>query len=82
MLLLMGMLGWVLLGWWKDLRRRPAASRGYWLLPAGIAILLGILVTGFIEYNLGDSEVLVMTLAVIGAVEAGRRSPAPSELAA
>ena len=39
-----------------------------WVLRAGVAAVLGVLVTGFFEYNLGDSEILGMTLAAVAAV--------------
>ncbi len=44
----------------------PAA----WFLRAGVAVVIGVLVTGLFEYNLGDSEVLGMTLAAVAAAAA------------
>lgn len=46
-----------------------------WAFHAAIAVLLGILVTGLFEHNLGDSEVLALTLGALGgAAAAGRES--------
>ena len=42
-----------------------------WLLHAGVAFVIGVLVTGLFEHNLGDSEILMMTMAAIGATERG-----------
>ncbi|MCC7153615.1 MAG: O-antigen ligase family protein [Bryobacterales bacterium] len=39
-----------------------------WLRNAGLAALGGILISGFSEVNLGDSEVLLLTLALIAVV--------------
>lgn len=52
--------------WLRALHHGP--GRAEWLLRAGAAAMLGILVTGVFEYNLGDSEILGMTAAFIGAV--------------
>ncbi|MBI5282034.1 MAG: O-antigen ligase family protein [Candidatus Solibacter usitatus] len=49
---------------------RAGAGDGAWALHAGVAVLIGILVTGLFEYNLGDSEILAMTLASLGAAPA------------
>ncbi|MBI4891415.1 MAG: O-antigen ligase family protein [Acidobacteria bacterium] len=57
--------------WLARLRRAPADSSA-WLLRAGVAVVAGVLVTGFFEYNLGDSEVLGMTLAAVAAACAPR----------
>lgn len=52
--------------WLRAATRAPADT--VWIYRAGVAIMIGVLVTGLFEYNLGDSEVLGMTLAAIGAV--------------
>jgi O-antigen ligase len=52
--------------WLRGLRR--GAGNAEWVLRAGVATMLGVLVTGLFEYNLGDSEILGMTAAFIGAV--------------
>ncbi len=36
------------------------------MLHGAIAVILAILAEGFLEYNLGDSEVLTLFLAVVG----------------
>ncbi|MBI5083299.1 MAG: O-antigen ligase family protein [Acidobacteria bacterium] len=59
---------------------RAGAGDGVWALRAGAAVLIGILVTGLFEYNLGDSEILAMTLASLGAAPVAylaSRSSAP-----
>jgi len=78
MLALMWMLGQALLDFARALRRlersRRAGDEGRddagggarWMLHAAIAVTISILVAGFFEYNLGDSEVLAMFLAVLG----------------
>jgi putative inorganic carbon (hco3(-)) transporter len=48
------------------LRQSPAGSPQRWLLHATIAVMIGVLIGGYEELNLGDSEVLGMFLAVVG----------------
>ncbi len=66
MLIMMWMLGQILFDFWRGLRDLPPGrgSRRF-LLHAGIAVVLAILVEGVFEYNLGDSEVLTMFLVVV-----------------
>lgn len=77
LLALMLMFALMLRYWIFDLRALPAApangppANARWLLHGGIAVVIGVLVTGLFEHNLGDSEILMMTLAAIGAVERG-----------
>ena len=61
------------------------------VLHGAIAVIIGILAEGFFEYNLGDSEVLTMFLAVAGfayvairqrAVESPRGAREAAEFAA
>ena len=52
--------------WLRAAARAP--SDHVWIYHAGVAMLIGVLVTGLFEYNLGDSEILGMTLAATGAV--------------
>lgn len=57
-----------------DFRRAAARpSPGLWVLHGAIAAMIAVLVAGFFEHNLGDSEVLQMFLTVIaiGYVAAG-----------
>ena len=67
MLALVWMLVWALSDFVRALRRSSAGSRQRWLLHAAIAVMIGILIGGYEELNLGDSEVLGMFLAAIGA---------------
>lgn len=66
MLALMWMIGRALFDFVRALRRRPAGSETGWVLHASIAVILGILVGGYFEVNLGDSEVLAMFMAILG----------------
>jgi putative inorganic carbon (HCO3(-)) transporter len=51
----------------SSLRRLPPGrSRERFLLSAGVACVLGIMVSGLFEVNLGDSEVLTAFLVVVG----------------
>ncbi|HEX4809443.1 MAG TPA: O-antigen ligase family protein [Bryobacteraceae bacterium] len=47
-------------------RRRDAPSQMLFVLHGTIAVTIGILVGGIFEYNLGDSEVLMMFVSVVG----------------
>ncbi len=69
MLALMWMLGQALFEFIRGLRALPAgwrkrSPRG-WVLHGVIAAMIAVLVSGWYELNLGDSEVLGMVLAVI-----------------
>ncbi len=66
MLVLMWMLGKILFDFWRGLRLLPPGPdpRRY-LLHGGIAVVLATLAEGFVELNLGDSEVLTMFLVVV-----------------
>jgi putative inorganic carbon (hco3(-)) transporter len=66
MLALMWMLGRALFDFVRGLRRLPAGAEERWVLHAAIAVMIGVLVSGYYELNLGDSEVLAMFLAVVG----------------
>lgn len=67
----------MLRNWAADLQAIPGAppngppGGARWLIHGGIAVVIGVLITGLFEHNLGDSEILMMTLAAIGAVERG-----------
>jgi O-antigen ligase len=68
MLALMWMLGKILWDFLRALRRLPPGeSDARFLLHGGVAVMLAILVAGFFELNLGDSEVLFMFLTVVAA---------------
>ncbi len=51
-----------------------------WLLRGMVAVMIGILITGLFEYNLGDSEVLGMTLACLAMPAAVSRGDIPPSL--
>jgi O-antigen ligase len=54
-----------LIRWFMAVRRLPLSHPAVWLLHGSIAALLGTLVIGTVEHNLGDSEVLLITLTVL-----------------
>ncbi len=63
LLWLMGKILWDLLG---ALRRLPPGlDDRRFLLHGAVATMIGVLITGFFEYNLGDSEVLLMFLVAV-----------------
>jgi O-antigen ligase len=67
MLAMMWLLGLVLGDCLLALRRiGPGRSQERWVLHATVAFMLAILVEGLFEFNLGDSEVLMMFVTVIG----------------
>jgi O-antigen ligase len=70
MLCLLWAFAWALWDWTRKLR---GSAEGRWALHGGIALVAGILITGLFEHNLGDSEILLMTLAALGAVSAMAR---------
>lgn len=47
------------------LRAGPARSQQRFLMHGAIAVTIGVLVGGLFEYNLGDSEVLMMFVSVV-----------------
>ena len=65
-LALFAMIGWALFDFARALRRLPADSESRWMLHAAIAVILSILVSGWYSWNLNNSEVLAIFLAVIG----------------
>jgi len=66
MLALMWMLGQALADFIRALRRLPEKAEQRWVLHGAIAVMVAVLVGGYFEVNLGDSEVLGMFLAVVG----------------
>jgi putative inorganic carbon (HCO3(-)) transporter len=66
MLALLWMIAWAILDFARALRRLPAEAEERWVLHAAIAVVIGILVSGFYSWNLNNSEVLAMFLAVMG----------------
>lgn len=66
MLALMWMLGTILWDFIRALRRAgPAEEEARSILLGCVAVLIGMLVVGFYELNLGDSEVVSLFLAVV-----------------
>jgi O-antigen ligase len=63
MLMMMWFLGTIIFDFARGLKRASAAQRAF--LCGGIAVVIGILLEGFFELNLGDSEPLGMFLAVV-----------------
>ncbi len=63
--------------WRAAARRTDALNRA--ILHGAVACLLGLLVEGFFEHNLGDSEVLTMFLTVLAAGYIAARSPSKNE---
>lgn len=66
MLALMWFLGLAFYDFVAALRRTPPPAERRWVLHAAIATMIAMLIGGFYEYNLNDSEVLAMFLAVVG----------------
>jgi len=66
LLVLLWLLGKVLWDFLASLRKLPAGlDDRRFLLHGAVATVAGVLITGFFEYNLGDSEVLLMFLVVV-----------------
>ncbi|MGP0072408.1 MAG: O-antigen ligase family protein [Bryobacteraceae bacterium] len=65
-LALFWMIGWALFDFARTLRRLPSDAEERWVLHAAIAVTLSVLVSGFYSWNLNNSEVLAMFLAVLG----------------
>lgn len=65
MLAMMWLIGKVLWDFARALRGKLAKTEARFVLHGAIAVILAILAEGFLEYNLGDSEVLTLFLAVV-----------------
>jgi len=65
LLALLWLLGRAFYDFGRTLRNSPPASESRWVLYAAIAVLIAVMVGGYEEVNLGDSEVLAMFLAVV-----------------
>ena len=66
MLFMMWLIAKVLWDFWATVRKAPASAEARFVLHGAIAVILAILAEGFLEYNLGDSEVLTLFLGVVG----------------
>ena len=64
-LMLFWMIGKILWDFARALRTKLAQTEARFVLHGAIAMTLAILAEGFLEYNLGDSEVLTLFLAVV-----------------
>jgi O-antigen ligase len=65
LLALLWLIGKALWDYGRALWRTPASSDARFMLHGAIAVIIAILAEGFAEYNLGDSEVLTLFLAVV-----------------
>ena len=65
MLAMMWLIGKVLWDFASALRGKPSSTEARFVLHGAIAVILAILAEGLLEYNLGDSEVLTLFLAMI-----------------
>jgi putative inorganic carbon (hco3(-)) transporter len=66
MLCMMWLIAKVLWDFLITVRKTPPGIEARFVLHGAIAVILAILAEGFLEYNLGDSEVLTLFLAVVG----------------
>ena len=60
------MIGWALFDFVRAVRRLPPDAEERWILHAAVAVTIAVLVSGFYSWNLNNSEVLGMFLAVMG----------------
>jgi putative inorganic carbon (HCO3(-)) transporter len=65
LLAMLWLIGKTLWDFGRALRRKLAAAEARFVLHGAIAAIIAILAEGFTEYNLGDSEVLTLFLAVL-----------------
>jgi putative inorganic carbon (hco3(-)) transporter len=66
LLALLWMIGWALFDFARALRRLPSDAEERWVLHAAVAAIISVLVSGFYSWNLNNSEILAMILAVMG----------------
>jgi O-antigen ligase len=66
-----------LIRWFLAVQRLPRSHPATCLLHGSIAALLGTLVIGTVEHNLGDSEVLLITLTVLCLGYLGAQAASP-----
>jgi putative inorganic carbon (HCO3(-)) transporter len=65
-LALLWMIGWALFDFLRAVGRLPPNAAQRWILQAAVAVTIAVLVSGFYSWNLNNSEVLAMFLAVMG----------------
>ena len=77
MLAMIGFLVWNLWLWLRRLAQQAASAETTaataWLLRAGVAMLIGVLVIGLFEHCLGSSVVLALTLSTVACVDSACR---------
>ena len=77
MLAMIGFLVWNLWLWLRRLAQQAASAAttaaSAWLLRAGVAMLIGVLVIGLFEHCLGSSVVLALTLSTVACVDSACR---------
>lgn len=61
--ILVWLLTWTLRDYWRSIKRRTDELSA---LHGAVAVIIGVLVGGIFEHNLGDSEVLMMFASVLG----------------
>jgi putative inorganic carbon (hco3(-)) transporter len=66
MLVLVWVLAQMLFDFWRGTRKLPARSDAKFVMHAAAAVVIAVMLEGFFEVNLGDSEVLGMFLAAAG----------------
>jgi O-antigen ligase len=66
MLFMMWLIAKVIWDFLSTLGKTPSSAEARFVLHGAIAVILAILAEGLLEYNLGDSEVLTLFLAVVG----------------
>jgi putative inorganic carbon (hco3(-)) transporter len=82
LLAILWLIGLLVLDCAKQLRQlRPGRSQERFVLHATIAFTIAILTEGLFEFNLGDSEVLMMFVTVAGLAYAAIRQPVPTPVA-
>jgi putative inorganic carbon (hco3(-)) transporter len=74
MFFILWFIGWTVWDCARAMRVARRPSTELFLLHGTIAVTLGILVGGLFEYNLGDSEVLMMFISVVSLGYAGVRN--------
>jgi putative inorganic carbon (HCO3(-)) transporter len=65
LLVFLWLIGKILWDFGRALRRKSLGPEARFVLHGAIAVILALLAEGFAEYNLGDSEVLTMFLALV-----------------
>ncbi len=65
-LALLWMIGWALFDFVRAVRRLPPGAEERWILHAAVAVTIAVLVSGFYSWNLNNSEVLALFLAIMG----------------